>query len=66
MDLVQPHPKPPPPAPHKCGLCFFTVPIIAYIMKAGENMNCGLSKSIKKTGTLDFSGNPSQAPPLWI
>ena len=38
VDLVQPHPKPLPPPPiimHKCGLCFFTVPITAYIMKGG-------------------------------
>ena len=37
----------------------FTVPIMAYIMKGGENMNGGLSKSFKKVGTLDFGGNPS-------
>ena len=44
MDLVQPHPKK-KPAPHKFGLCVFvTVPIIAYIMKGGINMNGGLSK----------------------
>ena len=38
---------------------FFTVPIMAYIMKGGENMNGGLSKSFKKMGTLDFIRNPS-------
>ena len=38
---------------------------MAYIMKGGEkNMNGGLSKSKKKTGTLDFGGNPS--PPCGL
>ena len=55
MDLVQPHPKPPTP-PTNVDYIFVTVRIMAYIMKGGENMNGGLSKS-KKTGTLDFGGN---------
>ena len=37
---------------------FFTAPIMEYIMKGGENMNGGLSKSFKKMGTLDFGRNP--------
>ena len=49
-----------PPAPTNVDY-FFTVPIMAYIMRSG-NMNGGLSKSFKKMGTLDFSSNP----PFWI
>ena len=41
----------------------FTVPIMAYIMKGGENMNGGLSKSLKKWGHWTLAETP---PPLWI
>ena len=52
IDIAYKGLKPPPPS---CGLCLFTVPledyiiftvpIMAYIMKAGENTNSGLGKS---------------------
>ena len=51
MDLVQPQLKP----PNVCGLCIFTVPIFAYIMKL---MNGGLSKSFKQMWMLDFAQTP--------
>ena len=41
MDLIQLHPKPPPHTPTNVDYIFFTVPIMAYIMKGG---NGGLSK----------------------
>ena len=41
MDLVQLHSTPPP---FVVDYIFFTVPIIAYIMKGGENMIGGPSK----------------------
>ena len=55
MDLVQPHPK-------KTHLplmwtMFFTVPIMAYIMKGGENMKGGLSKSLKKNRDIGLWQN---------
>ena len=50
MDLVQPHLNLPPP--NKCGLCFFTVPIMAYIM------NGGLSKSFFLNGDIGFWRKP--------
>ena len=55
MNLFQPHLDPPPPPP-PCLLPlvvdydFFTVPILAYIMKGGEAMNGGLSKRKQKHG----------------
>ena len=33
-----------PNPPLRCGLCFFTVPILAYIIRGGENMNGGVKK----------------------
>ena len=53
MDLSPTSPKPPPLTNVDC---FFTVPIIAYIIKGG---NGGLSTSEQKMGTLDFGGNTS-------
>ena len=41
---------------------FFMVPIMAYIMKGGEDMNGIISKSKTKTGTFDFGGNPFPPP----
>ena len=59
MDLIQPHPKHLPP-PTNMEHVFFTLPIMAYIMKRGDNMNGGLIKSKKKLGHW----TSAETPPL--
>ena len=59
MDLVQPHPTP----PTNVDYVYFTVPIMAYIMKGGEKINGALSRSLKKWGHWTSVETP---PPLWI
>ena len=51
-----------PSLPTIVNYVFFTVPIMAYIMKEGKNMNGGLSRSLKY-GDIGLLRKP---PPLWI
>ena len=59
----------PPPPPANVDYVLFTIPIMTYIMKGGENMFGGLSK-VKKMWTLDFAWHPPPPcgfnPSKWI
>ena len=57
IELIQPHPK--PPTPPLMWTMFFTIPIMAYIIKGGEIWMVELVK-VKKIATLDFGRT------LWI
>ena len=67
MDLVQPNPYTPPT---NVDYVYFTVPIMAYIMKGGKNINDALREGLKKEPkTSDFvwtgGGGPKIIPCVW-